>query len=106
MDMIGDEMPAMQLKKHLPDDLDQFSKRIIESIQKLYKAGIVHGDLSEFNILNYNEKPYFIDFSQGTSVKDPNSKELLRRDIENLVRFFKKYNYKIDKEKEISKILK
>ena len=56
----------------------------------LYAYGLIHGDLSSFNILNYHEQPVLIDFSQGTTVKTPNSEELLRRDVTNIVQFFAK----------------
>lgn len=88
--MIGDEEPALMLKDQHPKNLQKFFQKVIEQMKKLYKAGLIHGDLSSFNILNYKEEPYFIDFSQGTLVKSPNTEELLRRDIINILAFFKK----------------
>ena len=60
----------------------------------MYNEGLIHGDLSWFNILNHDEKPYIIDFSQATTVKTPNSEELLERDVRNLIRFFGKLGVK------------
>jgi len=51
----------------------------------------VHGDLSEFNIFKAGPKERIL-FDMGSAVlaSHPESKELLRRDITNVVRFFKK----------------
>jgi len=56
----------------------------------------VHGDLSEFNILNYRENPVLIDFSQATTVKSLNAVELMKRDMKNLQRFFNKHGLDIE----------
>ncbi|MBW2997679.1 serine protein kinase RIO [Candidatus Woesearchaeota archaeon] len=90
MEYIGDAEPAPKLKDAYPDDPEKFASKIIDYMKKLYKAQLVHGDLSEFNILNWNEKPVFIDISQGTITRSMNAEELLERDIKNMCRFFKK----------------
>ncbi|MBT4858629.1 serine protein kinase RIO [archaeon] len=96
MDLIGGQSPSKQLKDLIPIDIPKYAADVINSITELVKLGIVHGDISEFNILNHNEKPYFIDFSQATSVKDHNALQYLKRDLGNVKRFFKKYKYEID----------
>lgn len=64
----------------------------IETVRELYrKAGLVHADLSEYNIF----KPAVgerVVFDMGSSVlaSHPEARELLLRDITNVVRFFKK----------------
>ena len=106
MESIGNNRPAPQLKDSPPENIKQFSKRILGDVDKLTKLGLVHGDLSEFNILNFKEKPYYIDFSQSTSTKDPHALEYLERDINNITRFFKKYNHNINSEKFFEKLKK
>ena len=64
-------------------------EEIVEQIKRLYSYGLVHGDLSEYNILK-GDKNYFIDFGQGVVLKHPRSDELLQRDIRNIVNYFKK----------------
>ena len=66
---------------------------------------ITPADLSEYNILNYNSKPYFIDFSQSTSIKNPQARELMSRDVDNLVRFANKYKLTLDRDKILDDIL-
>ena len=106
MESIGGDSPASQLKDQWPANPEEFAKKTILFIRELAALGLVHGDLSEFNILNYNQKPYFIDFSQGTSMDDPNATEYLKRDLENISRFFKKLKVNINPEKELAYIQK
>ncbi len=104
MEFIGNKNPAPKLKDSEIKKPREFVSRIFENMKKLYKAGLVHTDLSHFNILNYNQKPVFIDFSQCTSLENPNAVEYLGRDIENIVNYFKKFNLKIDKNRIKEKI--
>jgi len=101
-EMIG--APAPQLKDAVPDHPEEFLNEIIVQVRRLYKFGLIHGDLSAFNILNFNEKPYLIDFSQSTLIKTPNSEELLERDIKNVLQFFKKVGIKRDLQEVLGKI--
>ena len=104
-EFIGDETPAPPLKDQYPEDPKKFFDDIIKQMKKMYAAGLIHGDLSSFNILNYKEKAVIIDFSQGTLTKTPNSEELLERDIKNIVRFFGKLGVKTDAEDVLKKIV-
>jgi RIO kinase 1 len=64
----------------------------MKMIRQLYKkADLVHADLSEFNIFKPAPKERVL-FDMGSAVltSHPESKELLLRDITNMVRFFKK----------------
>jgi RIO kinase 1 len=91
MELIGDDgSVAPMLKDAYPQDAQKFFDDVIKMIKKLWKNGWVHGDLSAFNILNYHDKPVFIDLSQMTSKKSPLGKELLERDVKNICRFFKR----------------
>lgn len=55
-----------------------------------HKAGLVHGDLSEYNLL-YFGGPVFIDFGQAVHKEHPRAPELLRRDAAQLARFFARW---------------
>ncbi|MBI4145301.1 serine protein kinase RIO [Candidatus Woesearchaeota archaeon] len=90
MELVGDETAAQKVKDALPKRPAEFIEDLIAQMRKLYKAGLVHGDLSPFNILNSNEKPVIIDMSQTTTLEDPNAKEYLTRDIKNVVSFANK----------------
>ncbi|MBW3019677.1 serine protein kinase RIO [Candidatus Woesearchaeota archaeon] len=99
MELVGS--PAMKVKDHLPVNPQKFYKDLIIQIKRLLKAELVHGDLSKFNILNDNEKPVLIDFSQAIVKSSIRAKEYLERDIENINSFFKKLGLK---EKELKTI--
>ena len=100
LEYIGDDNVSPQLKDSMPNTkkgMKNMLDAIIVNLNLLYnKAGLVHADLSEFNILNYNENPVLIDFSQSTPVNNMNSNEYMDRDIANLVRFWKKKGIMIE----------
>jgi len=104
--LIGDKDPAPQLKDAPPAVPEKFFGEVVENMRKLYQKGLIHGDLSAFNILNWKEKPYLIDFSQSTLTKTPNWEELLFRDVKNMVRFFLKLGVKTSKEELLESIRK
>ena len=84
--------PAPKLKdiKNLKDIKSVFEE-LTDFIKDLYqKAKLVHGDLSEFNILYHNRKAVVIDISQAVSIQHPKAEEFLVRDIKNLFNFFEK----------------
>ncbi len=104
-EFIGDEDPAPVLKDAPPANPQIFFEDVIEAMIKLYKAGLIHGDLSSFNILNYQEKPYLIDFSQATLTKASNWEDLLKRDVENIVKYFRKLGVQASSEEVLKKII-
>jgi RIO kinase 1 len=91
MDFIGfGTIPAPKLKdiKNLSNPLEIFES-ILGFIKNLYQeANLVHGDLSEFNILYHNQKPVVIDISQAVSIEHPKSEYFLVRDIKNIFYYF------------------
>jgi RIO kinase 1 len=107
MQYIGDSKhPAPMLKDVIVENPQEVFDNIIESIVKMYKkAELVHSDLSAFNILYYRKKPYIIDLGQGVLLEHPRSLEFLKRDIDNIVRYFNKYNIRADANKIYKKIV-
>ena len=51
---------------------------------------LIHADLSEYNLLYYEDKVYMIDVSQSVEHEHPKALEFLRRDIVNINDFFRK----------------
>ena len=99
----GNEI-APRLKDKKPKSPQKFLDETIDNLRKLYKAGMVHSDLSAFNILNLDGRPVFIDFSQCTETKNTRANEFLNRDVSNIATFFRKLGLKIDEEKIKKKI--
>jgi len=93
MEYIGfGSIPAPKLKDiKKPMKLDILFDEILTFIKELYqKARLVHGDLSEFNILYHNQKPIIIDISQAVDIQHPKAEIYLVRDIKNIFNYFGK----------------
>lgn len=106
MEFIGSDSPAPKLKDSSPKDVKSFFSDLIFQLRKLYNARLVHGDLSPFNILNFDEKPVLIDFSQATTLDDPNSKAFLIRDVKNIASYFRKKGLQVDESEVVESITK
>jgi len=64
-------------------------KKTLEMLKDLHdKVKLVHGDLSEYNILVPDGYPVFIDFAQAVTMEHPEAKLFLKRDVENLNHYF------------------
>ncbi|RLF24426.1 MAG: serine/threonine protein kinase [Thermoprotei archaeon] len=80
--------------KDLPNP-KELLEAIIEDVRIAYQeAGVIHGDLSEYNIivdLSKDELTHvIIDWPQWVSTAHPSAEELLRRDLRNVIAFFKR----------------
>jgi RIO kinase 1 len=91
MEYIGTpERAAPQLKDVVLENPTETYDEIISFIIDGWRdAHLVHGDLSEYNILMSDEGPIVIDVGQSMTSDFFNAKELLDRDIVNINRFFK-----------------
>ncbi len=103
----GDGLPAPELRMVRINRPATNLKEIIQYIKTLYKeAGLIHGDLSEYNILVNDSKLILIDVGQALIYTHPMAKELLINDVKNICNYFKKkYNTKIHIDKIINEIL-
>ena len=59
-----------------------------EYMRRLHAAGLVHGDLSEYNMIIHDGELVLIDLGQAVTVHHPRAEAFLRRDCENVARFF------------------
>jgi RIO kinase 1 len=65
---------------------------LIREVVRMLCAGVVHGDLSEFNILLAHDGPVIIDLPQAVDAAGNNhAKRLLLRDVDNLRDFFGRF---------------
>ena len=85
----GTELRYAEIEEPLP-----IFKEIIANIRRTYlDAGVIHADLSEFNILI---KPdggiLIIDWPQAVTRDHPDVERLLTRDVENILYFFRKHH--------------
>jgi len=108
MDFIGkDGVSAPRLKDVKLEDPQGVYETVAEYMRLLYqKARLVHGDLSEYNILLYEERPVIIDMGQAVMLEHPMAQEFLARDVKNIVRYFKKSGAKCSEEELTALIMK
>ena len=67
----------------------QYHRLLIDQVVLMLCAGLIHGDLSEFNILLASDGPVIIDLPQVVDVAGNNhSKRLFTRDDDNLAAYF------------------
>lgn len=77
---------------------------IIRNVKVAYGLGVIHGDLSEHNvIIKPNGEVLIIDWPQWETVDHPEADELLERDVRNIIRFF---NRKFQIDRDFDKVLK
>ena len=95
MEFVGEEgIPYPRMKDAAPKAPRRAFENLVEAAETLYqKAGLIHSDLSEYNVL-LTPEPVLIDFSMGTDVANPMGDELLMRDLSTLVRYFRELGLK------------
>ncbi len=83
-----------------------FLDDILEDVRLAYKAGVIHTDLSEYNILvDGDGEVWVIDWPQYTSTDHPSAEELLERDVGNVVYYFqRKHGLEYDPEQALNHV--
>lgn len=75
-----------------PEVARDYHSRIISEIVRMLSAGLIHGDLSEFNVLVDSSGPVIIDLPQAVNAAGNNNAEhMFERDVDNMRRYFGKY---------------
>jgi RIO kinase 1 len=106
MEFIGDEEgPAPQLRRAALDDPVRVAKELLDAIDTLAAGGIVHTDLSPFNVLVHRDRPWIIDLGRGLRVDRLGSppwvrlgeaRTALEHSLTLLERFFARYDAPFD----------
>ena len=84
----GDRAPTLD-DAHLENPETAFGV-VREYMRRLYDVGLVHGDLSEYNIIVHDGELCIIDLGQAVTIHHPNSGEFLTRDCANVASFFQR----------------
>jgi RIO kinase 1 len=103
MEFIGkDGESAPSLKEKTPDKPEKVYNSVITYMRRLYKkAGLVHGDLSEYNLIIWKGKLIMFDMSQSVPTSHPLAQFLLNRDITNVNRFFSRLRVNVLSNEEV-----
>ena len=90
--MLLKELPGVRLTNR-PElvDAKKVLREIMDTVREAYmKAGMINGDLSEYNILTDGATVWLIDWPQWVGKDHPNAKELMRRDVGAVAKFFER----------------
>ncbi|ABE60527.1 PA4780 family RIO1-like protein kinase [Chromohalobacter israelensis] len=96
MDLIGDGeggvAPRLSEVTLSPQQARDYHDRVIADVVRMLCAGLVHGDLSEFNVLVDREGPVIIDLPQAVDAAGNNSAPmLLVRDVDKMRDWFGRF---------------
>ncbi len=97
MEFIGEDgVSAPSLKEQTPVNPSKLYRLLLANVSRLYrKADLVHGDLSEYNIMVWNDNLVLFDMAQAVPTSHPMAKSLLERDLANMNRYFGKLGVKV-----------
>jgi RIO kinase 2 len=86
-------------------DPEWYLDEILKQVKIIHSMGIIHADLSEFNIFVSEEGVQIIDWPQYITQEHPQADEILERDISNiLIHFFRKYGIKRELKEQVNEI--
>ncbi len=115
MRYLGDDASsAPRLIDVEPEDPEGFRGELSAALGRLVGTGVVHGDLSAFNVLIFEDRPFFIDFSDAIRVdrigespwrRIEEARVALTRDVRGLASYFRKFDIAIDVAKETERLV-
>jgi RIO kinase 1 len=93
----GNGIAAPQLNELESVDYAALSRMVLSALETLVsRAHLVHGDLSPYNIVVWDKKPYIIDVSQAVLVSHPDATRLLKADFRNVAGFFERKDVDVE----------
>ena len=91
-DADGNAAPRLNDVELTPETAREYHAFLIRQVVLMLCAGVIHGDLSEYNVLVGGEGPVIIDLPQAVDAAGNNSAErLLERDVLNLAIWFGRF---------------
>lgn len=88
----GDVAPRLNDVTLAPEQARDYHARIIRDVVRMLCAGLIHGDLSEFNVLAAVDGPVIIDLPQAVNAAGNNSAAMmLERDVANMRDYFSRF---------------
>jgi RIO kinase 1 len=92
MQYLGDEeaaAPQLRDVRLTRDEAMAGWNRLLENVEIMLAHNVIHGDLSPFNVLWWQGRPWVIDLPQAIDPRtNRNAQSFLARDVENLARYF------------------
>lgn len=91
-DADGNAAPRLNDVEFTPSDARRHHRTLLDEVIRMLLAGVIHGDLSEFNILVSADGPVIIDLPQAVDAAGNNhAKAMLDRDVTNLANYFGRF---------------
>ncbi len=88
----GNAAPRLNDLELAPDVALDYHARLMREVVRMLCAGVVHGDLSEFNVLVDRDGPVIIDLPQAVDAAgNNNAAALLQRDADNITAYFSRF---------------
>jgi RIO kinase 1 len=88
----GDAAPRLNDVLFTPEAARAHHTTLLGEVVRMLVAGVVHGDLSEFNVLLGEDGPVIIDLPQAVDAAGNNhASRMLLRDVANLRNFFGRF---------------
>ncbi len=91
-DSEGNVAPRLSDLILTPEQARAYHKILIDQIVQMLCVGIVHGDLSQYNVLVNSHGPVIIDLPQAVSAADNHrARSIIKRDVDNLTSYFSRF---------------
>ena len=91
-DADGNPAPRLNDIELTTEQALEFHARLLNQVVRMLCAGIIHGDLSEYNILVGSDGPVIIDLPQAVDAAgNSNASAMLERDVANLASYFSRF---------------
>jgi RIO kinase 1 len=88
----GDVAPRLNDVSMTAEQAREDHLTVINDVKRMLVAGLVHGDLSEFNVLVDDYGPVIIDLPQAVDAAANNhAKSMLERDVRNMTEYYGQY---------------
>jgi len=92
VDASGEPAPRLNDVDFTADEARSHHRTLMMEVVRMLRAGVVHGDLSEFNVLVGADGPVIIDLPQAVDAAGNNhARSMLERDVLNLTTYFGRY---------------
>jgi RIO kinase 2 len=85
-------LPGTNLSRCTPENPGKILEAILLHVREAYRLGVIHGDLSEYNVMVDGDRCFLIDWPQWVEADHPNARETLERDLRViLLHFVRRY---------------
>lgn len=113
--LCNEDGPAPRLQDVRPEEPRKMMDLVLEGVEVLGRAGIVHTDLSPYNVLVMDGRPWFIDLSEALRVdrtgdtpwiRLTEAEKALRNGLRALDQYFRRFGLEVEQEEMIRRMVR